>query len=302
MSSGFCLKPFERDEVSSVPVRCPQCSLQIAPCAPEGLCPQCLFRLGMEKGPNDLEFPPLLQAKTALPLDLLESALRRMSWVGVALAVTAAGVYLEGAYIQPGWINPANAPLSYRLSLWMTVLTGLSLALVSRSRILSTVHALDLGLILQWVAGLFISMAENSVPRLEGEVVRGNSSVAVWIAIFALTIPASFGKALTAALATAAMGPAGLGAQVYLGNVRNPPAPVWLALFSGNFLLAFGATALAKFTYRLGGAGQAGPRVRRLPASPSHRPRGDGGSLARPAPFGGARSGHENRHADHAEW
>src|SRR5262245_51133845 len=119
----------------------------------------------MAKTPNHLELPPPLQAKSDLPLDLLESALRRMSWVGISLAVTAVGVYFGGVYIQPGWINPANAPLSYRFSLWMTVLTGLALALVSRSRILSAVRALDLGLILQCTAGLCISMAENSVPR-----------------------------------------------------------------------------------------------------------------------------------------
>jgi len=134
----------------------------------------------------------------------------------------------------------------------MTFFTGLTLGLLRRSRILTTVRALDVGLILQCVAGLFISIAENAVPRLDGEVVRGNSSVAVWIAIFALAVPASFGKALTAALATAAMGPLGLLSQIYFGNVRNSPGAVWVAFFSGNFLLAFGATILSRLIYRLG--------------------------------------------------
>jgi serine/threonine-protein kinase len=206
----------------------------------------------MENTPDLGQKPALLQTDTALPLDLLERALRRMSWVGIALSLSAAGVYLEGRYLQPGWINPAYAPRSYLIGLAMTTIIGLTLGALPAIRSLSTVQALDLGLILQCAAGLAISIAENSVPRLEGEVVRGTSSVAVWIAIFALAVPARFGKALSAALATAAMGPLGLTIQVALGNGGRPPLAVCLALFSGNFLFAFGAAGLSKLIYRLG--------------------------------------------------
>ena len=231
---------------------CPRCNRPIDPGAPEGLCPKCLFRMSMENPLGEGELSTLLQTGTALPLDLLERALRRMSWVGIALAVAATGVYLLGRYVQPGWINPAQAPISYVLGLCMTALIGLTLGLLPQIRMLTTVRALDLGLILECFAGLSISIAENAVPRLDGETVRGTSSVAVWIAIFALAIPAKFGKTLTVALATAAMGPIGLAAQIALGNVINRPLSVWVALFAGNFLFAFGAAALSKLIYRLG--------------------------------------------------
>jgi serine/threonine-protein kinase len=110
---------------------------------------------------------------------------------------------------------------------------------------------LDFSLVFEVVVALFISLAENSVPRLEGEVIRGNSTVAVWIVLFALAVPGTFGKALLAALATACMGPLALTLQILWGNVPMPPGPLWGILFTTNFLLAAGAAALGKLIYHL---------------------------------------------------
>jgi serine/threonine-protein kinase len=74
----------------------------------------------------------------------------------------------------------------------------------------------------------------------------------VWIVVFALAVPVSFRKALTAALATASMGPIGLGFQVLLGNVPNPPLPLWFVLFSSQYLMAGAAAVLGRLIYRLG--------------------------------------------------
>jgi len=82
--------------------------------------------------------------------------------------------------------------------------------------------------------------------------VHGNSSVAVWIVVFALAVPVSFRKALTAALATASMGPVGLGFQVLLGNVPNPPLSLWFVLFFSQYLMAAAATLLGRLIYQLG--------------------------------------------------
>jgi hypothetical protein len=124
--------------------------------------------------------------------------------------------------------------------------------LLIQSRWLSPYLLLDVSLVFEVVTAFFIAMAENAVPRLEGEIVRGNSSIAVWIVLFALAVPARFGKALLAAVATAFMGPAGLSTQIVLGNVAAPPAPLWVVLFFTNFLIAAGATVFAKLIYHLG--------------------------------------------------
>jgi hypothetical protein len=88
---------------------------------------------------------------------------------------------------------------------------------------------LDFGLGMQVAAGLFMSLAENAVAYPPDAPIRGSSTIAVWIAIFALAVPASFGKAILAALSTAAMGPIGLGVQILTGNVSNPLASIWVA-------------------------------------------------------------------------
>jgi len=157
---------------------------------------------------------------------LLRDGARRMGFVGLALAVSATGILIAGYYVQPGWVNPARASVSYSVAVAGIIATGL--ALFGLSRWLAAAAALDAGLVLQVVAGLFISLAENSIPYTGLEPVRSGSSVALWISVFALAVPASYGKALVTALATASAGPIGLGAQILLGNVPNPPASLWV--------------------------------------------------------------------------
>jgi serine/threonine-protein kinase len=107
-------------------------------------------------------------------------------------------------------------------------------------------------LVVQVVAGLVISLAETSIVYTGAEPVHGNSSVAVWIVVFALAVPVRFGKALGAALATASMGPVGLGLQIALGNVPSPPLALWFVLFSSQYLMAGAAALLGRLIYRLG--------------------------------------------------
>jgi serine/threonine-protein kinase len=186
-----------------------------------------------------------------LPLDVVEGALARLGWVCLAMAASVAGIYAMGRVIGQGWIDPAQAPLSYRVSMWMNMALSLGMWGLIRSRRLSPHFLLDVSLVYEVITALFIALAENAVPRVEGEVVRGTSSVAVWIVLFALAVPASFGKALLAALATACMGPLGLGMQILFGNVPMPSAPMWVVLFSTNFLLAAGSAILGKLIYHL---------------------------------------------------
>jgi eukaryotic-like serine/threonine-protein kinase len=212
------------------------------------MCPQCL--LGLAAQP---ERTARLKTETsrAIPRSLVLDGLRRMGWVGMALAVTALGVLLSGYYVQPGWVNPAAAPFSYTFGALGIVLTGLVLFALPYLRWPDPVVALDAGLVLQVAAGLFISISENSIPYTGAEPIRSSSSVAVWIAVFALTVPLSFAKALIAALATASMGPIGLGIQILLGNVPQPQAALWLVLFSPLYLMAGASTLLGRLIYRL---------------------------------------------------
>jgi tRNA A-37 threonylcarbamoyl transferase component Bud32 len=231
------------------PAQCPRCGSEIPAGSPEGMCPQCLLGLAAQPARS-----ARLKTETSrtIPRSLMLDGLHRMGWVGIALAVTALGVLISGYYVQPGWVNPAAAQLSYTVSVLGAVLSGMVLFALPFLRWPDPAKALDAGLVLQVVAGFFISLSENSVPYAGAGPIRNISSVAVWIAVFALAAPVSYGKALIAALATASTGPIGLGMQILLGNVPHPPAPLWLVLFSPLYLMAVASTLLGRLIYRLG--------------------------------------------------
>lgn len=229
--------------------RCPRCKRETPPGSPEGICAECLLGLALRPDPA----AGLKREKShTIPVTLLRDGLRRMSWVGLALAVTAVGILISGYYVQPGWVDPAAAPLSYTVAVLGIALSGLVLFAVPYFRWKDPVTALEAGLVLQVIAGFFVSLSENSIPYTGAEAIRSVSSLAVWIAVFALAVPVSFGKALVAALATASMGPVGLGMQVLLENVPHPPAPLWFVLFAPIYLMAAASTLLGRLIYRLG--------------------------------------------------
>ncbi|MBM3783626.1 MAG: tetratricopeptide repeat protein [Acidobacteria bacterium] len=184
----------------------------------------------------------------SIPYSLAVDGARRMGWVGLALAVSAIGILTTGFLVHPGLVNPDAAPLSYTAAMAGIAACGLGLFLVQRFK--AAPDALQIGLAVQVAAGLLISVAENAVPILDP--IRGNSSVAVWVTVFALAVPVRFSKGLAAALATAAMGPLGLAIQVALENVPNPPVSLWLILFSPHFLMAVAAAVLGRLIYQLG--------------------------------------------------
>ena len=193
-----------------------------------------------------LEQPPI-------PREVVNESLRRLGWVAASLVIAAAAVYGVGRVLHPGWIDPRLAPPSYSLALAGTAASGVFLLVLSRLRgkRLSPHGILDVSLVVQVVVGLFLSLAENAISWSPDQPLRGVSSLAVWIVIFPLAVPSTYGKALLSSLATAWMGPIGLATQIVLGNASNPPPALWLVLFGVNFALAWAAPTLAKLIYHL---------------------------------------------------
>jgi len=205
---------------------CPRCSRPIPPGSPAGLCPVCLYGTGHK------------EPRTTTPAEL-----DRVGWIGAALAIASVGIYLSGRLLHPGWIDPTAAPLSYTIGLVGAASAGLALFLLPR-------RTLDVALVLQVIAGLCISLSENALPRPEGAI-TGLSSVAVWLLVCAVAVPAPFQKSLLTSLVIAASGPVGLAVQVLFMNVTPPVETMWVALFAPNFLMAIGAALLGRFIYRL---------------------------------------------------
>jgi serine/threonine-protein kinase len=170
--------------------------------------------------------------------------LDRLGWIGLSLAIASAGIYVSGRFIHPGWIDPSSAPISYSVGLIGAALAGLALFLLPG-------RTLDVALVLQVIAGLFISVSENALPR-PGGALTGVSSIVVWVLVCAVAVPAPFSKSLLTSLVIAASGPVGLALQVLFVNARAPAGPMWIALFAPNFLMAIGAALLGRFIYHLG--------------------------------------------------
>jgi len=197
------------------------------------------------------------QPSTLAP-ELLEGAVQRLGWVCIAQMLSAATVYLGGAFIQPGWVHPATAPTSYTAGLSLGFLSGAILYGVIRSGRIAPLLIGDLGLVYMALSGFFISLAETSIPVHAGDAIHGQTSLAIWIAFFVLAIPSTLGKMALAATATALMGPATLAIHIVAGNVPRPPASHWFLRFATTFLVAAWAVLLSRYIYRLGArAGQA---------------------------------------------
>ena len=110
---------------------------------------------------------------------------------------------------------------------------------------------LDLGLLFQVTGAFLIGVSETCFPVAPGEIVHGVSSIAIWVSVFGLVVPATLGKALLAALASAAMGPLGLLFNHVIGRVPLPEPYQAVHLYLAPTLAAVWATALSRYVYRL---------------------------------------------------
>ena len=99
--------------------------------------------------------------------------------------------------------------------LWLVGLVGelglsLSVAWIAGRQMMEPEKILDLGLLYEVVAGLFLSLLYHSVPYPPGVMPHGWTGVSVWILAYPLIIPNTRAKVVGATLLTAAMDPIGL--------------------------------------------------------------------------------------------
>jgi tRNA A-37 threonylcarbamoyl transferase component Bud32 len=187
-----------------------------------------------------------------LPMDFVERAVGRLSWVGLVYAVSYFIIYLINTYAQAGDPQTERHMDFYTRSMIAGAALGVGVFAVARSGRLPARLMLDLGLLFEVAGALLISIAETCMPFAPDYAIRGHSAIAVWVVFFALVVPASMGKAALASFAAAAMGPLGLTFNIAWNQVPNPTFPQWLLLFSTPFLMAFWAVLLSRYVYNLG--------------------------------------------------
>ena len=198
---------------------------------------------------------PTRPSRYPLPPEVTEAAVRRLAALALALSVTLTTVLLLSARLRIGWIVPSAAPASYRWSLIAGATAGILMAGFAIYRIVAarpTALTLTVGQIFQVFGGLCIAIAENAAPRDSSDVLRGQTSLTLWIVMFVVAVPTTFGRTLAIALLTAMAGPIAQAWHVLAGNVYAPDPVIWGLIHGPVFPIAVGAAFLSRYIYRLG--------------------------------------------------
>ena len=175
---------------------------------------------------------------SALPLDLVSEAAKRVGWLGLIYATGFLLIYF-GPRLIVG--TPVLELLAKPQSIIaaVSILLGLAVFLLSRNTSIAPHRLLDLGLVFEVIGALGISMSEfwGMFPEYSRELLLtrfyGIPWECVWIVGFPLLAPNTPGKTLAASLAAASTGPF----TVLLSAVAGlglPDAPLYF--FVGYFL------------------------------------------------------------------
>lgn len=185
-----------------------------------------------------------------LPGEVLDTAVRRLGFLGLVIALMGPSVYailylFERAMVSgPVPIQPVAAAL---LSV-----AGLSVCVLAWSRKVRPGLVLDLGLVFQVIVAFAISLWENAPPWPADQMIRGISWNCLWISMYVVAIPGSYGKSVLAAVTAACMVPFGLLVATVVNGNDMPASAQLLFLLAPPFAAAAWAIPVARHFYRLG--------------------------------------------------
>jgi eukaryotic-like serine/threonine-protein kinase len=187
-----------------------------------------------------------------LPYDIVEGSVRRLGWTGLVYAFLFVSLYslyyltrLEDVYSEHHFAL-------FTRHMILGVALGLFVCGLAWSRKVAPYPMLDFGLLFQVVGAFIIGVTETCFPIEPQAPIHGISSITVWVTFFVLVVPTTFWKSLSAALASAAMGPLGLTYNILTGGVPVPQLGQWVHLYASAFLVAVAAVALSRYVYSLG--------------------------------------------------
>ncbi len=182
--------------------------------------------------------------------EVLDTAVRRLGFLGLVIAAMGPSVYAILHHFQramvsgPVPIQPAAAAL--------LVVAGLSVCMLAWSRKVRPELVLDLGLVFQVIVAFAISLWENAPPWPPDQMIRGISWNCLWISMYVVAIPGSYGKSVLAAVTAACMVPFGLLVATVVNGNDMPTSDQLLFLLAPPFAAAAWAIPVARHFYRLG--------------------------------------------------
>jgi len=183
-----------------------------------------------------------------LPQEVVLTAERRVGFLGLIVALMGTVAYLMERLVQPERVQGLFQPLA--AATFLTV--GLAVFVLSRSKKVRPELVLDLGLVSEVVIALAISLTEFASPGKADETVRGLSWNCLWIAMYVVAIPGTYGKTVLAAITAACMGPIGMMITTVATGEPPPTLGQALLLLVPPFAAALWAIPVARHYYRLG--------------------------------------------------
>jgi serine/threonine-protein kinase len=181
-----------------------------------------------------------------LPAEVLNTAVRRLGFLGLVVAVMFPASYWVEFVAQR---ERVAGPIPGVVAVVMLVL-GAAVCVTAWSRRVRPELTLDLGLVFQVLVAFALSLDENTPAWPADQWLRGVSWNCLWISMYVVTIPGTFGKSVLAAIAAACMGPFGLlvatsvdGSTASQTQVLNQVLP---------FVAAAWSIPVARHFYRLG--------------------------------------------------
>jgi serine/threonine-protein kinase len=183
-----------------------------------------------------------------LPAEVLDTAVGRLGFLGFVIALMGPSIYLFEHFTQramvAGPLPPAAAVILF--------VAGSSVCVLAWGRKIQAELLLDLGLVLQVIVAFAISLFENAPPWPAGQEIRGISWNCLWISMYVVTIPGTYGKTVLAAITAACMVPFGLLVATVVNGNEIPNSIQLMYLLLPPFITAGWAIPVARHFYHLG--------------------------------------------------
>ncbi len=186
-----------------------------------------------------------------LPADLMDTAVQRLGFLGLVIALMAPSILAVEFLTQPERLANAGVPF-VQIVAGVLSAAGAAVCILAWSRMLRTELMLDLGLMFEVLVAFAIALSENATAWPPDHPIRGISWNCLWITTYVVAIPGTYGKSVLAAFAAALMGPFGLLVATTANRHPMPLAGQTLVLLLPPFVAAAWAVPVGRYLYRLG--------------------------------------------------
>ncbi len=181
-----------------------------------------------------------------LPPEVVNTAVRRLGFLGLIVAVMFPSVYWVEFFTQRARVSGPIPPV-VTLALFCV---GAAMCLAAWSGRFRPALVLDLGLVFQVIVAFGLSLDENTPLWPADQMLRGVSWNCLWISMYVVTIPGTYGKSVLAAITAACMGPFGLLVAIVVEGAT--PAQYQVLNQVLPFVAAAWSIPVARHFYRLG--------------------------------------------------